>query len=154
MKTKKIIILASLVSIFLIALIVIIAPSKKPVFDKQDVYPGVHIKIQIDKVETKELMGQLYTFVYFRYTIQNQNLKELFFNPGNIKVRYNGLINQSVEYNSLASAMTEAEKFPIGTKEYALYFVFNQPNVSENISQFEILNTGLGLKREVNNANG
>lgn len=145
---KKIIIAVLLISIFVIAFISIFASSKKPVFDKQNVFPGVNVKIQIDKIKTKELMGELYRFVYFKYTIQNQHPKKLFFHPGNIRVKYNGLINQSVEYDSLASAMTEAEELPVGTKEYALYFVFKQTDVSEEIYQFDILNTGLEFEKE------
>lgn len=147
MKTKKIIIAVLLVSMFVIAFISIIASLKGDVFERQNVFPGVHVKIQIDKVETKELMGELYSFVYFIYTIQNQHQKKLLFHPGNIRVKYNELINQCVEYNSFASAMTEAEELTTGTKEYALYFVFNQADVSKKIDQFEILNTGLGFEK-------
>jgi hypothetical protein len=144
---KKIIIVASLITISVIAFIAVISSSKKPVFEKQNVFPGVHVKVKIDKVATKKLMGRSYSFVYFKYTIQNQYPKKIFFHPGNIRVKYNGLKNQSVEYNSLASAMTEAEELPIGTKEYALCFVFNKSDVGEIISQFEILNTGLGFEK-------
>lgn len=144
---KKTIIVALLISIFVIAFMAIVVTPKRSIFDIQEVYPGVDVKIQIEKVETKELMGEAYGFVYFKYTIQNQHPNKLFFQPGKIRVKYNGLKNQSVEYNSLASAMTEAEELSVGTNEYALYFVFDQPNVSRSISRFEILDTGLGYEK-------
>lgn len=120
--------------------------STNPVFKKNNVLNNVNVEFHIDKVVTKEILGEPYSFVYFKYIIQNQHQQTLYFHPGKIKIKYNGLMNDSTEYNSLASAMTELMKLPRGEKEYFLYLVFKRPNISIDITEFKIWNTGIIAK--------
>lgn len=118
--------------------------SDRPAFSKKkDVFDDVHINMQIGDIEEKVLMDKPYTFVYFNYTIDNQHQDPLLFHPGHIRVNYNGSVNTSTEYNSLASAMTEAAELPRGVSDYSLYLVFDQHNISKTIKVLDIQETGI-----------
>ena len=121
-------------------------PFVNPIVQKKLVSDDVHVSMQIDKKEQKTLMGERYTFVYFKYTISNQRKKgAVHFHPGHIRIRYNGFVNESTEYDSLASAMTESVELPKGLSDYFLYLVFKLPDLPEDGANAEILDTGISM---------
>lgn len=140
---KHLIVAAIIIIVVVITLWAVPHSSGKPVFEKKDTNNNVDISLRIDGLKKKELMGEKYSFVYLKYSIKNHSAKALYFHPGKIVVGYNGLINQSTEYDSLASAMTEEIELPKGQTEYFLYFVFKQPELSSEVTEFEIQDTGI-----------
>lgn len=118
--------------------------SDNRVFKRKGILDDVHITLQTGDILRKVLMDEKYTFIYFKYTIENNNSKNaIFFDPGLIKVNYNGLTNRSTEYDALASAMTEASELPRGVSVYSLYLVFDQHTVERNIIELELIESGI-----------
>jgi hypothetical protein len=118
--------------------------SDNRVFEKKSILDDVHITLQAGDIARKVLMDEKYTFIYFKYTIRNNNSKNaIFFDPGLIRVNYNGFTNRSTEYDSLASAMTEASELPRGVSVYSLYLVFDQHTIEKDITDFDLIETGI-----------
>jgi hypothetical protein len=115
-------------------------------FESKGVLDGLNVTLQIGDLVRKVLMDEKYTFVHFTYTIQNNNPYRLVFDPGLIKVNYNGILNKSTEYDSLASTMTEVFELPHGVSVYSLYLVFDQHNISKDITFFAIEETGISIE--------
>lgn len=140
-----------IVLVFSVAILIFLTTrnsSQNIVFEKNNVMENVNILFTFAKSINKKIMDDDYSFVYFKYTIDNGNRNKLYFNPGKIRVKYNGEVNTSTEYDSIASAMTESVELPKGKQEYFLSLVFKNQNISLDIKEFEIINTGISKDKE------
>lgn len=120
--------------------------SGEMVYEHADVLENVDVVFEFGRTESKTLEGDVYKFAYFKYSIRNQHNRKLYFHPGRVRVRYNGVVNTSTEYDSIASAMTEPVELAKGDSEYFLYLVFKKPDMDLEIVDLEILDTGIGEK--------
>ena len=110
---------------------------------KDNVLENLDVSFQFRRAKTKKIQDQIYSFVYFKYSIKNHHPQKLYFHPGKIRVRYNGVINIAAEYESIASAQTRNVELPKGETDYFLSLVFKHISMDLKIDDFEIIDTGL-----------
>ena len=103
-------------------------------------YSDVGIEIMFKDAEYHKEHNS--TFFYFELRVKNAASRDVFFNPGNLKGKINGVVSKETYYNSLASVMPERKILDKGESSFKLYFVL-PGEMDESINRFEVLNFGL-----------
>lgn len=140
---KVVFIVCIITAIVMIFFITNLITPETIIYKKNNALENLDVAFQFERAETKELLNEIYSLVYFKYSIKNHHNKKLYFHPGKIRVRYNGVINTSTEYDSIASAVTETVELPKGDKDFFLYLVFKHISMDIKIDDFKIIDTGL-----------
>lgn len=82
-------------------------------------------------------------FLYCDMVIENKSDISHNFDLSKLQARFNGIINESTYYDSLASVMPEIKKLDKGKNVYKIYLVYSDSIDISGVKSFELTNFGL-----------
>ena len=86
--------------------------------------PLEEVSLAFSLYRVKYMSDTKSVFVRYELTLTNIGTTEISFDPGDIKIRINGLENEFTYYDSIGSVMTESQVYAPGSTVFNLYSVF------------------------------
>ena len=135
--------------IFLLILIGCSSPEEPKVFVFEPV-DGISFKFEIlkmlDPSYSKDDRENRYEGVNYRLTLTNNTEREIYFNPGNVRVRINGVASEYTRPQGLGSGEWTTKPYPTGSTVFNSISMFPEKLVGvkiEDIRTFSLESTGL-----------